>query len=63
MKGEYGTMVNGTDGGKSQGTRRKARPSGTLSTTNITLTDLGSKPGLRCKKAAANRLNHGITHP
>jgi hypothetical protein len=40
-------------------TRRKTCPSATLSTTNLTWTDLGSNPGLRGERPATNRLSHG----
>jgi hypothetical protein len=45
--------------GENQSTRRKTCPSATLSTTNPTLTDPGSNPGLRGRRPAANRLSHG----
>jgi hypothetical protein len=37
----------------------KTCPSATLSTTNLTWTDLGSNPGLRGERPATNRLSHG----
>jgi hypothetical protein len=37
----------------------KTCPSATLSTTNPTRTDPGSKPGLRGERPVANRLSHG----
>ena len=40
-------------------TRRKPCPSATLSTTNLTWTDPGSNPGLRCEMPATDRLSHG----
>jgi hypothetical protein len=45
--------------GENRSTRRKTCPSATLSTTNPTWTDLGSEPGLRGGRQAANRLSHG----
>ena len=44
-------------------TRRKTRPSATLSTTNPTWTDPGSNPGLRSGRPATNRLSHGTARP
>jgi hypothetical protein len=44
-------------------TRGKTFPSSTLSTTNPTLTDPGSNPGLRGGRLAANRLSHGTAFP
>jgi hypothetical protein len=40
-------------------TRGNTCPSATLSTTNPTLTDPGSKTGLRGERTATNRLRHG----
>ena len=37
----------------------KICPSATFSTTNPTLTDPGSNPGLRGQRPATNRLSHG----
>jgi hypothetical protein len=45
--------------GENRSTRRKTRPSATLSTTNPTHTAPGSNPGLRDERPAANRLSHG----
>jgi hypothetical protein len=45
--------------GENRSTRGKTCPSATLSTTNPTSTDLGSNPGLRGARPAANRLSHG----
>jgi hypothetical protein len=45
--------------GENRRTRGKTCPSATLSITNPTWTDPGSKPGLRGGKTAANRLSHG----
>jgi hypothetical protein len=39
-------------------TRIKTGLSATVSTTNRTLTDLGSRPGLRVQKMTTNRLSH-----
>jgi hypothetical protein len=41
----------------------KTCPSVTLSTINPTGTDPGSNPGLRGRRPAANRLNHGTVCP
>jgi hypothetical protein len=40
----------------------KTCPSATLSTTNPTWTDLGSNPGRRSGKPAANRLSYGTAY-
>jgi hypothetical protein len=40
----------------------KTCPSATLSTTNPTRTDSGSKPGLQGGRPATNRLSHGTAH-
>jgi hypothetical protein len=40
-------------------TRRKTCLSATLSTANLTWTDLGSNPGLRGERPATDRLSHG----
>jgi hypothetical protein len=45
--------------GENRRTRGKTCPSATLSTTNPTLTDPGSNPGLRGGRPATNRLSHG----
>jgi hypothetical protein len=45
--------------GENQSTREKICPSATLSTTNPTWTDLGSKLGLRVGRPATYRLSHG----
>jgi hypothetical protein len=45
--------------GENRSTRGKTSPSATLSTTNPTSTDPGSKPGLRGGRPATNRLSHG----
>jgi hypothetical protein len=45
--------------GENRSTREKTCPSATLSTTNPTLTDPGSIPGLRGERPATNRLSHG----
>jgi hypothetical protein len=45
--------------GENRRTRGKPCPNATLSTTNPTLTDPGSNPGLRGDRPAANRLSHG----
>ena len=42
-------------------TRRKTFPSTTLSTTNLTRTDLRSKPELRGVAPATSRLGHGTS--
>jgi hypothetical protein len=52
-----GHQWNEIDRGKPT-TRRKTCPSATLSTTNPTWTDPGSKPGLRSGRPATNRLSH-----
>jgi hypothetical protein len=44
---------------ENRNTRGKTCPSATLSTTNPTLTDPGSNPGLRDERSATNRLNRG----
>jgi hypothetical protein len=49
---------NNTDRGN-RATGRKTCPSTTLSTTNVTGTDLGSSPGLRGERPATNRQSHG----
>ena len=48
--------------GGNRSTRRKTCPSATLSTTNPTWTDPGSKPGLRIEKPATNRLSHSTAN-
>ena len=52
MKTGMETWLNVTD-------RRKTCPSVTLSTTNLTWSDTGSKPGLRGDGPATNRLSRG----
>jgi hypothetical protein len=47
---------------ENRSTRGKTCPSATLSTTNPTWIDPGSKPGLRGGRPAANRLNHGTAY-
>jgi hypothetical protein len=47
--------------GENRSTRRKTCPSATLSTTDPTWTDPGSKSVLRGGRPVANRLNHGMT--
>jgi hypothetical protein len=47
--------------GENRSTRRKARPSATLSTINPTWTDPGSNPGFRGERPATNRLSHGTS--
>jgi len=49
-------LWNGTDRRK-KSTLRKTCPSATLSTINLTWTDLGSNPGLRGERPATNRLS------
>jgi hypothetical protein len=46
--------------GENRSTVGKTYPSATLSTTNPTLTDPGSNPGLHVGRLAANRLRHGM---
>jgi hypothetical protein len=48
--------------GENRSTRGKTCLSVTLSTTNPTWTDPGSKPGLRGERPAANRLSHGTAY-
>jgi hypothetical protein len=48
--------------GENRRTREKTCPSATLSTTNPAWTDLGSNPGLRGGRPAANRLSHGTAY-
>jgi hypothetical protein len=43
---------------ENQSIRGRTCPSATLSTTNPTLTDPGSNPGLRGERPATNRLSH-----
>jgi hypothetical protein len=50
---------NGTDREKPK-TSEKACPSASLSTTNLTWTDPGVKPGLRGDRLATNRLSHKV---
>jgi hypothetical protein len=45
--------------GENRSTRGETCPIVTLSTTNPTRTDLGSKPGLRRERPAINPLSHG----
>jgi hypothetical protein len=45
--------------GENRSTQGKTRPSATLSTTNPTWTDPGSKPGLSGERRVTNRLSHG----
>ena len=47
--------------GKNRCTRRKTRPSASLSTTDLTSTELELNQGLRDKRPAINQLNHDIT--
>jgi hypothetical protein len=48
--------------GENRSTRGKTCLSATLSTTNPTLTDPASNPGLRDGRPAANRLSYGTAH-
>jgi hypothetical protein len=48
--------------GENRSTRGKTCPSATLSTTNPTWTDPGSKPDLRGGRPATNRLSHGTAY-
>jgi hypothetical protein len=48
--------------GENRSTRRKTCPSATLSNTNPKWTDLGSNPGHRGGRPAANRLSHGTAY-
>jgi hypothetical protein len=48
--------------GESQSTWGKTCPSATLSTTNPTWTEPGSKLGLRVETPLTNRLSHGKTN-
>jgi hypothetical protein len=50
---------NEIDRGKPKYSGGKTYPSVTLSTTNPTWTDPGSKPGLRGGRPLTNRLSHG----
>jgi hypothetical protein len=45
--------------GENGRTRRQTSPSTTLSTTNITQTDLGSNPSLLDDRPATKNLSHG----
>jgi hypothetical protein len=45
--------------GENRSTRVKTCPRAALSTTNVTWTDPGLKPGLRGGRPATNRLSHG----
>jgi hypothetical protein len=45
--------------GQNRRTRRKTRPSATLSTTNPKWFDPGANPGLRVERPATNDLSHG----
>jgi hypothetical protein len=54
-----GAPVELNSQGKTEELGGKTCPSATLSTTNPTWTDPGSKPGLRGGRPAANRLSHG----
>jgi len=45
--------------GKTEVIGKKACPSGTLSTTKVTQTDLGLNTSLRGDKPATNSLSHG----
>jgi hypothetical protein len=54
---------NEIDRGKPKNSGGKACPSSTLSTTNLTWTDLGLNPGLRGEMPATNRLSHGTAIP
>jgi hypothetical protein len=45
--------------GENQTTGRKACPGATLSSTNLTWTDLVENPGLRSDRPATNILSHG----
>jgi hypothetical protein len=57
-----GRLVCGSNGmlqtGETRSTSRKTCSSGTLSTTNLTWTDLRSKQGFSCDRPATNRLSH-----
>jgi hypothetical protein len=44
--------------GEDRSTRGKTCPNATLSTTNPTRSDPGSKPGLRGERQTTNRLSH-----
>ena len=44
--------------GENRSTGRKTCPSATLSTTNLTSTELGLNPGLSDYRPATNRLSH-----
>jgi hypothetical protein len=44
---------------ENRSTRGKTGPAATLSTTNLTWTDLGSNPGLDGERPTTNRLSHG----
>jgi hypothetical protein len=48
--------------GENRSTRGKTCPSATLSTTNPTWIELGSNPGLRGGRPAANLLSHGTAY-
>jgi hypothetical protein len=45
--------------GEDRRTQRKTCPSATLSSTNLTWTDRGAKPGLHSERPATNHLSHG----
>jgi hypothetical protein len=49
--------------GENRSSLGKTYATATLSTTNLTRTDLGSNPGLRGYRPANNRLNHGTALP
>ena len=58
-----GRLVCGSNGMlqavETPSTWRKTCPSGNLSTTNLTWTDLRSKQGFSCDRPATNRLSYG----
>jgi hypothetical protein len=49
--------------GETQSARKNTCSSATLSTTNLTWTDLASNPGIRGERSATNCLSHDIALP
>jgi hypothetical protein len=47
---------------KNRRTRRETRSSATLSTTNLTWAEPGTKPGLHVERPPTNLLSHGTAH-
>jgi hypothetical protein len=53
---------NDTDSGKSKYKERKTCHSATLSTNNLTRSEMGSNTSLRVERLATDRLSHGTAN-